>query len=68
MRTREGGKEEGQLVKYSFKKKKWRPPSKKKKGGKTKPEEQGGTPQHQHCPRAKRREDRNPKYHEEQHE
>jgi hypothetical protein len=29
-------------------------------------EEEGGMPQHRHCPPAKRREDRNPKYHEEQ--
>jgi hypothetical protein len=33
---------------------------------KPKPEEQEGMPQHKHCPPAKRREDRNPKYHEEQ--
>jgi hypothetical protein len=31
-----------------------------------KPEEHEGMPQHQHCPLAKRRGDRNPKYHEEQ--
>jgi hypothetical protein len=32
-----------------------------------KPEEHEGMPHHhQHCPLAKRREDRNPKYHEEQ--
>jgi hypothetical protein len=30
-----------------------------------KPEEQEGMPHHQHCPHAKRRGDRNPKYHEE---
>jgi hypothetical protein len=29
-----------------------------------KPEEQAGMPQHQHCPLAKRREEKNPKYHE----
>jgi hypothetical protein len=28
-------------------------------------EEHEGMPQHRHCPHAKRREDRNPKYHEE---
>jgi hypothetical protein len=39
---------------------------KKKRGEKTQPEEQEGMPQHQHCPPAKRREDRNPKNHEEQ--
>jgi hypothetical protein len=33
---------------------------------KPKSEEQEGMPQHQHCPLAKRRGDRNPKYHEEQ--
>jgi hypothetical protein len=32
---------------------------------KPKPEEQEGMPQHQHCPLAKRREDRNSKHHEE---
>jgi hypothetical protein len=31
------------------------------------PEEQKGYLQHQHCPPAKHREDRNTKYHEEQH-
>jgi hypothetical protein len=30
-----------------------------------KPEKQEDMPQHQHCPHAKRREDKNPKYHEE---
>jgi hypothetical protein len=41
----------------------------KQKGGRRKkhhmhePEEQDGMPQHQHCPSAKRREDRNPMYH-----
>jgi hypothetical protein len=30
------------------------------------PEEQEGMPQRQHCPHAKRRGDRNSKYHEEQ--
>jgi hypothetical protein len=34
---------------------------------KPKPEEQEGTPQHQHCPPAKHRGDKNPKYHEWQH-
>jgi hypothetical protein len=29
------------------------------------PEEHEGVPQYQHCPLAKRRGDRNPKYHEE---
>jgi hypothetical protein len=33
---------------------------------KHKPEEQEGMPQHHHCPHVKRREDRNPKHHEEQ--
>jgi hypothetical protein len=31
-----------------------------------KPEEQEGMPQHQQCPLAKRRKDKNPKYHEEE--
>jgi hypothetical protein len=31
-----------------------------------KPEEQEGMPQHQNCPHAKHREDKNPKYHEKQ--
>jgi hypothetical protein len=39
---------------------------KAKKRKKIKPEEQEGTPQHQHCPPAKHRGDRTPKYHEEQ--
>jgi hypothetical protein len=39
---------------------------KKNKRKKPKPEEQEGMPQHQHFPPAKRRGDRNPKYHEEQ--
>jgi hypothetical protein len=30
------------------------------------PEEKEGMPQHRYCPPAKHREDRNPKYHEEQ--
>jgi hypothetical protein len=34
--------------------------------GKIKPEEQDGMPQHQHSPPAKRREDGNPNYQEEQ--
>jgi hypothetical protein len=33
---------------------------------KPKPEEHEGIPQHHHCPHAKHRGDRNPKYHEEQ--
>jgi hypothetical protein len=33
---------------------------------KPKPEEDEAMPQHQQCPPAKRREDMNPKYHEEQ--
>jgi hypothetical protein len=43
--------------------------TKEKGAGREKPksEEEGGVPQHYHCPYAKRREDRNPKYHEEQH-
>jgi hypothetical protein len=32
-----------------------------------KPEEHEGMPQHQHCLPARRRGDKNPKYHEEQH-
>jgi hypothetical protein len=40
--------------------------NKELKREKPKPEEQEGMQQHQHCPPAKRREDRNPKYHEEQ--
>jgi hypothetical protein len=51
-------------------KNKWKSPSKKEnKEEKThmpKPEEQGGMPHRLHCPPAKHREDRNPKYHEEQ--
>jgi hypothetical protein len=43
------------------KKEEKRPPGKKPKH-----EEQDGMAQHQHCPLAKRRENRNPKYHEEQ--
>jgi hypothetical protein len=39
--------------------------AKEKKRKKPKPEEQEGMSQHQHCPSAKRRGDRNPKYHEE---
>jgi hypothetical protein len=39
---------------------------KEEKRGKPKPEEQEGMPQHQHCPPAKRRGDRNLEYHEEQ--
>jgi hypothetical protein len=55
------------------KKKELKPPSKNSKRGKNlekrkkpKPEEQEGMPQRHHCPLSKRREDRNPKYHEEQ--
>jgi hypothetical protein len=33
-----------------------------------KPEEHGGMPQHRHCSLGKYRKDKNPKYHEEQHE
>jgi hypothetical protein len=40
--------------------------AKRRKRKKLKPEEQEGMPQHQHCPPAKRRGDRNPEYHEEQ--
>jgi hypothetical protein len=39
----------------------------RKYGGKpqwSKPEKQGGMPQHRHCPLGKHREDKNPKYHE----
>jgi hypothetical protein len=39
---------------------------KEEKRKKPKPEEQEGMPQRYHCPRAKRRGDRNPKCHEEQ--
>jgi hypothetical protein len=38
----------------------------RKEKKKPKPEEREGMPQRQHCPPAKRRGDRNPKYHEEQ--
>jgi hypothetical protein len=38
----------------------------RKKRKRPKPEEQEGMPQHQHCPPARHREDKNPKYHEEQ--
>jgi hypothetical protein len=57
------------LEKTLTRKKLRRPPKKKKKKGKNKepyPEEQEGMPQHQHCPPAKHRGDRNPKYHAEQ--
>jgi hypothetical protein len=37
----------------------------KQKGEKSKPEEQEGMPQRQHCAPAKRCSDRRPKYHEE---
>jgi hypothetical protein len=48
------------LSSNSYKKKQWKPPSKKKKREKKpKPEELEGMPQLQHCPHAKRREDRN---------
>jgi hypothetical protein len=40
--------------------------TKEEKREKPKPEKQEGMPHHQHCPTAKRRGDRNPKYHEEQ--
>jgi hypothetical protein len=40
---------------------------KEEKRKKHKPEEREGMPQHQHCPDAKRRGDRSPKYHEEKH-
>jgi hypothetical protein len=40
--------------------------AKRRKEEKTKPEEQEGMPQHQHCPPEKRRGDRNPECHEEQ--
>jgi hypothetical protein len=39
---------------------------KEEKRKKPKPEEQEGMPQRQQCPHAKRRGDRNPKYHEEE--
>jgi hypothetical protein len=32
---------------------------------KPKPEQHEGMPQHEHCPLARRSEDKNPKYHEE---
>jgi hypothetical protein len=38
----------------------------RKKPHKPKPVEQEGMPQYQHCPYAKHREDKNPKYHEDQ--
>jgi hypothetical protein len=38
----------------------------KKERKKPKPEEKEGMPQHQHCPPAKRRGNKNPEYHEEQ--
>jgi hypothetical protein len=56
------------LAKCVDKKRQWKPPSKKEQGEKLhmpKPEEHEGIPQHQHYPLAKRREDINPKYHEE---
>jgi hypothetical protein len=37
--------------------------AKRRKKKKPKPEEQEGMPQHGHCPPAKHRGDRNPKYH-----
>jgi hypothetical protein len=40
--------------------------ARREKPHRPKPEEQEGMPQHQHCPLAKRREDRNLKYDEEQ--
>jgi hypothetical protein len=40
---------------------------KEEKRKKPKPKEQEGMPQHQHCPTAKHRGDRNLAYHEEQH-
>jgi hypothetical protein len=43
-----------------------RPQSKKKKRGKTEARGTEGMPQDEHYPLAKRRGDRNPKYHEEQ--
>jgi hypothetical protein len=53
----------------NYKKRQCKLPSKKEQGGKkshmSKPEEQKGMPQHEHYPLTKRREDRNPKYHEE---
>jgi hypothetical protein len=38
----------------------------RKEEKKSKPEEQEGMPQHQHCPSEKRRGDKNPECHEEQ--
>jgi hypothetical protein len=55
--------------KLSYKKKQWRPPSKKEERREkkiSKPEEQEGVPQHQHCPPEKRRGDKNPECHEKQ--
>jgi hypothetical protein len=40
--------------------------AKEERREKPKLEEHEGMPQHQHCPLAKRRYDRNPKYHEEE--
>jgi hypothetical protein len=57
------------LLKTSYKKKQWRPPSKKKKRGKnlSPRNRKACIPQREHCPPEKRRGDRTPKYHEEQH-
>jgi hypothetical protein len=43
------------------------PKQKEEKRENPKPEEHDGMPQHQHRPHAKRRGDRNPKYHEAKH-
>jgi hypothetical protein len=60
--------ERGEGVKNSYKEKQRRPPSKKKKRGKnlSPRNRKACMPHHEHCPPAKRRGDRNPKYHEEQ--
>jgi hypothetical protein len=64
----------GILTVFGYKKKQWKPPIKKgkiirrKKPRRPNAEEQGSMPQHRHCPFGKHREDRNPKYHEEQHQ
>jgi hypothetical protein len=40
--------------------------ARREKPHRPKPEEQEGMPQHQYCPRAKRPEDRTPKYHKDE--
>jgi hypothetical protein len=58
----------GNQKEKSFQEKKLNHKGKRKKNPhRPKPEEQEGMPQHEHCPLAKRREDRDPKCHEGQH-